>query len=107
MRTGSGGARNGASTMFEQRSLRGGSDGNGKALGVLFLQLFTVEEWNHLIEDRGVAGGANVIHGHEGKPEKIVTDSGADACARLWMPPVLDIAFHELPCRRAQNVLAS
>src|SRR5260370_33770035 len=47
------------------------------------------------------------MRGDERKPEKIVTDSGADAGARLWMPPVLDIAFHELPCGRAQNVVAS
>jgi hypothetical protein len=92
--------------MFEQRTLRGGSDRNGKALCLLFLQRFAVEEWNHLIEDRGVAGGANVMCSDEGKPEKIVTHPRADARARLWMPPVLDIAFHELPCGGAQNVLA-
>src|SRR5260370_34184311 len=47
------------------------------------------------------------MRGDERKPEKIVTDSGADAGARLWMPPMLDIAFHELPCGRAQDMVAS
>src|SRR5512132_565072 len=47
------------------------------------------------------------MRGGERKPEKIVTNSGADAGARLWMPPMLDIAFHELPCGGAQDVLAS
>src|SRR5437660_12582389 len=47
------------------------------------------------------------MRGDERKPEEIVTDSGADAGARLWMPPVLDIAFYELPCGRTENVLAS
>src|SRR4029453_3558848 len=47
------------------------------------------------------------MRGDERKPEKIVTNSGADAGARLWMPPMLDIAFPELPCGRAQDVLAS
>src|SRR6266496_1026723 len=107
MRTGSGRARDGPPTMFEQRTLRGGSDWNGKALGLLFLQRFAVDERNHLIENRGVAGGANVMRGDEGKPEKIVTDARPDAGARLWMPPVLHIAFHELLCGRAQDVLAS
>ena len=107
MRTGSGGARNGASTMFEQRSLRGASGRNGKALSLLFLQWFAVEEWNHLIKDRGVAGRANVMRCDERKPKEIVTDPRPDAGARLWMPPVLYIAFHELPCGRAQDVLAS
>src|SRR5262249_39477194 len=106
MRTDSGGARDGAPTMFEQRSLRGGGDRNGKALRLMFLQWFAVEEWNHLIEDLGVAGGTNVMRSDEGKPEKIVTDPRPDAGARLWMPPVLHIAFHELPCGRAKDVLA-
>ena len=43
----------------------------------------------------------------ERKPQKIVTDSAANAGARFWMPPVLDIAFYELPCGRTQNVVAS
>ena len=107
MRTGSGRARNGASTMFEQRSLRGGSDCNGKALGLLLLQRFTIEEWNHLIEDRGVAGGADVVRSNKREPEEIVRDSRADAGARLRMPPVLHITLHELPCGCAQDVLAS
>jgi hypothetical protein len=89
--------------MFEQRTLRSGSDRNGKALSLLFLQRFAVEERNHLIEDRDVACGANVMRGDEGKPEKIVTDPSTDARARLWMPPVLDIAFHELSRGRAQD----
>src|SRR4029077_15748351 len=106
MRTGSGRSRDGPTTMFEQRTLRGRSDRDGKALGLLFLQRFAIKEWNHMIECRGVAGGANVMRGDEGKPEKIVTDARPDAGARLWMPPVLDIAFHELPCGRSQDVLA-
>src|SRR5207253_5615366 len=103
----SGRARDGAAAMFEQRTFRGGSDGNGKALRLLFLQRFAVEEWNHLIENRGIAGGANVMRGDEGKPEKIVTDPRPDAGARLRMPPVLDVTFHELPRGRAQDMLAS
>ena len=43
---------------------------------------------------------------HEGKPEKIVTDPGADAGAGLGMPPMLDIAFDELSRGRAQNLVA-
>jgi hypothetical protein len=72
----------------------------------LFLQRFAVEKWNHLIEDRCVAGGTNVMRGDKRKPEKIVTDPRPDACARLWMPPVLHITFHELPRGRTQDVLA-
>src|SRR5439155_8117165 len=66
-----------------------------------------VEKWNHLIEDRSVAGGANVMRGDEGKPQKIVTDPRPDAGAGLWMPPVLHVTFHELPRGRTQDMLAS
>src|SRR5258708_23892062 len=106
MRTGCGGTRDSPSTMCEQRPFRGGSDRNGKALGLLFLQRFAIEEWNHLIEDRGVAGGANVMRGDKGKPEKVATDPRTDARARLWMPPVLDLAFHAFSRGLAQEVLA-
>src|SRR5207253_5082347 len=40
MRTSSGGARDGPPAMFEQRARGGGSDRNGKALRLLFLQRF-------------------------------------------------------------------
>src|SRR5262245_54321058 len=107
MRTGSGRARHGAAAMFKQRtvSLRNGR--NGKALGLLSIQRFGFEEWDYLIKNRIVARGTNVVRSNKGEPEEIVGDSRADAGARLWMPPVLHIAFHELPCGRAQNVLAS
>ena len=64
------------------------------------------EERNRLIEDCGIAGGADVMRGNEWKPEKIVTDPGPDAGAGLWMPPVLDITFYELSCGGAQDVVA-
>ena len=46
-------------------TLRVRSDRNGKALRLLCLQRFGLEEWNHLIENRSVAGGANVMRGDE------------------------------------------
>ena len=58
-----------------------GNDRNGEALRLLCLEWFGFEERNHLIEDRGVAGGADVMRGDERKPEKIVTDPRADASA--------------------------
>src|SRR5215813_10755488 len=96
MRAGGCGAGDSPTTMFEQRTLSGRNHWNGKAFGLLFLQRFIIEEWNHLIEYCGVASGANVMRGDEGKPEKIVTDPRPDAGARLWMPPVLHVTFHEL-----------
>ncbi len=81
MRTSRGSASDGASAMFEQRTFHGGDDRNGKALRLLLLQGFRFEKRSRLIEDRGVAGGANVMRGDEGKPEKIVTDPAPHASA--------------------------
>src|ERR1051325_4422005 len=92
--------------MFEQRTLRDGIKRNGETLGLVLLQWFALEEWNHLIEDRGISGGANIMCSDERKPEKIVTDPRPDTHARVRVPPVLDIAFHELACGGAQNVAA-
>ena len=92
--------------MFEQGTLRFGNGGNGKALGLSFLQWLGFEERDHLVEDRVVARGADVMSGDERKPEKIITDPSADPGAGLGMPPMLDIAFDELARGRAQDLLA-
>jgi hypothetical protein len=47
----------------------------------LGLEWFGFEERDHLIEDRGVAGDADVMRGGKGKPEKIVADPGAHSSA--------------------------
>src|SRR6266480_1728005 len=81
VRTSGGGAREGTPAMFEQRTLRDGGDRNGKALCLFGLEWFGFEERDHLIEDRGVPGRADVMRGCKGKPEKIVTDPGAHPSA--------------------------
>jgi hypothetical protein len=107
MRTGGGRARDGSAAMLKQRILRVGSSRNRKAFRLLGIERFGFEERDYLIENRGVASGADVVRSNKGEPEKIVGDSRTDAGARLWVPPVLNIAFHELPCGRAQDVVAS
>src|SRR5262249_20749311 len=81
MRSGGGGARDGAPAMFEQRTLRLGNDRNGEAFCLLGLERFGFEKRNYLIEDRGVASRADVVRADEWKPEKIVTDPRTDASA--------------------------
>ena len=78
----------------------------GKALGLLLLERFAFEKRDDFIEDGGITGRADVMRSDEGKPEEIVSDPRAHASAGLGMPPVLDIAFHELPRGRTQDVVA-
>ncbi len=54
----------------------------------------------------GIARRAHVLGDDVREPEQVVGASGAEAAAERFVPPVLDIAFDELPCRRAEQVLA-
>ena len=55
---------------------------------------------------RGVAGGAHVLGDHERQPQQIVGAAAAQAAAGRLVPPVLHVAFDELPAGGAQQVLA-
>ena len=81
MCTTGGRARDCASTMFEQRTIRVGNDRDGEAFCLLILKRFGFEKRNDVIKDRGITGCAHVVRCNEGKPEKIVTNSGAHASA--------------------------
>ena len=54
----------------------------------------------------GVAGDAHVFGHHEGQPQQIVGAAAAQAAAGRLVPPVLHVAFDELPAGGAQDVLA-
>ena len=65
-----------------------------------------VEERDHLVEDRRVAGDREVAIDGVGQPEAIVGDARPDAPAGRRMPPVLDVSLDELAGRGPQEVLA-
>ena len=69
----------------------GGEDGRG-------------EERHHLVEDAGVAGGPHVVGDRMGKPEQVVRAARARPSASGLVPPVLDVAFLELPGRGPEEV---
>ena len=81
VRTGGGGASEGAPAMFQQRALCMRDGRNRKALRFFRLKLFAFEKWNRLIQNGGIARGADVMRRDEGKPEQIVTDPGPHASA--------------------------
>ena len=65
-----------------------------------------LEKRNHFLENRSVAGGPHVMGSHKRQPKQIVGNPGADAGAGFGMPPMLDVAFHELPRGGAQDLFA-
>ena len=68
------------------------------------LQGRALEKRHDLVEHRGVAGGRDIGGGGEGEPDAIVGDPRAHALAGMRQPPMLDIAFDELPAGGAQQM---
>ena len=66
----------------------------------------TFQELDRFIEHAAVAGRLHIACGHERQPEKVIRTARAHAAARRRMPPMLDIAVHELTARTAKQVLA-
>ena len=59
-----------------------------------------------LIEDSDVAGGLQVVRHRIGQPQQIVRAARSQAAAARLVPPVLHVAFDELPSRGAEQMLA-
>src|SRR6476659_3916298 len=79
-----------------------------RAVGFL---LFVREEWrgqkrHALVENVTVAGRTNILIDDEGQPEEVIGATSTEATARGLVPPVLNVAFDELPPRGAEDVFA-
>src|SRR3954447_12118275 len=75
---------------------------------VVFLLVRTehwrMEERNLLIEQVPVARNANIVCNDQREENAIVGNACAHAAARRRMPPVLHVAFLELPGRRTHDL---
>ena len=69
-------------------------------------QPLAFQERDHLVENGGIAGRVDIVGDRVGEPRAIVGDPRAHALAGMRQPPMLHVAFDELPRRRAQQVLA-
>jgi hypothetical protein len=90
-------AVDGAQAMFEQRP---SLPGRGRcAIGLVLVgrEQRRRQIWDPFVEYAGVAGHAHVLGGHMGQPEEIVRAAAAQTAAGRLVPPVLHIAFDELP----------
>src|SRR5690606_38627479 len=73
-------------------------------LVLVLAELRAVQVMHHLVEDGPVARDALVEAGHVRQEQEVVGETGPDAASRRRMPPVLDIAFGELPSGGTQDV---
>ena len=62
------------------------------------------EKRHDLIQYGGVARAGDIGRGREGEPDPIVGDSRAHALPRVRQPPMLHVAFDELPAGGAQKM---
>src|SRR5688572_24260418 len=78
-------------------------------LSIVFLlawpQLRSYQEGSDFVKDARVAGRPGIVMRRKGKPKIIVGEARADTAAARRMPPMLDVAFDELPRRGAEEVL--
>jgi hypothetical protein len=61
-----------------------------------------IEEGDGLVEESDIACDFKVVDDCVRQPQQIIRDTGPNAPARRWMPPVLDITFNELPRGRPE-----
>ena len=62
------------------------------------------EKRHDLIENRGVARAGDIGRGRKGEPDPIVRDARPHALSGMRQPPMLNVAFDELPGGGAQEM---
>jgi hypothetical protein len=87
---------------------RGGLAGRGLEEGVdlSVLQRRAGGERDAFFEQRAIAGNVEIVRGDLSKPDPVVGHPRAQALTRRRQPPVLNVAFAELPRGGAQQMLA-
>src|SRR5437016_3249907 len=63
-----------------------------------------MQKRHSLVEEGAVSSRADVVRDHQRQPEKIVGKARAHPTTRGRMPPVLHVAFLELPAGGAQDL---
>jgi hypothetical protein len=69
-------------------------------------QRLAIEKRYGLVQDRAISGRLDIVCDGVSQPYPIVRDARADALAEQRQPPMLNIAFDELPSGGAQEMFA-
>src|SRR6185437_1285394 len=85
------------STMSKEAYLANGNDRPEEGVTLTFFQNRPLQEWDHFVQNRDVASDPNIMCNGIREPGPIIADARANAAIRFRQPPVLNIAFHELP----------
>src|SRR5450755_896807 len=73
---------------------------------LVIAKLGTFEKRNGLVEHSDVFSDIDVMRHRVREPNAIIGDARAHALSRGHLPPMLDVALHELPRRGAKEMLA-
>src|ERR1700722_9123220 len=92
--------------MFEERSGLVGYRGPEILIALSQKQPRSFDEWNRLVQDPDVAGSLDIMRDGESQPYPIIRDACTHTLTERGRPPMLDIAFGELPGCRAQQMFA-
>jgi len=99
-------AINRAHAMFEQRAVVGRHCGR-RVHVLLAARQRRGRQVRHLfVQHARVARAADVLGHHVGQPQHVVGTPRADAASGGFVPPMLDVALHELSPGRAQQMRA-
>ena len=90
--------------VFEERPVLGGHARLAVRLVRVRRQQRRLEERRALVQHADVAGRADVLRDDVGQPQQIVGAARPQAAAARLVPPVLDVAFDELPAGGAEQM---
>ena len=86
-----------ARAMLEKRSGLVGWRGPEIGITLAGPQCLAFDERNRLVQDPVVSGGLDIVCDGVSQPYPVVRDARAHALAEGRQPPMLDVAFDELP----------
>src|SRR5436190_119993 len=92
--------------MVEQGSVFGGNSRQSIRLLFVTCERRRLQERRALVQDGAVTGRTYVFRDDMRQPQQIVGATAAKPATERLVPPVLDVAFDELPCGGAKKVCA-
>ena len=93
------------SAVFEKSGSLIRGHGLKKSIVLVGRESHSIEKRRLLVEDCVIASRRYILCCRVGQPEKVVGNARANALARGWQPPVLNVTLGKLPCGCSQQML--